>query len=164
MYREAGLAGFYKGITASYFGISETIIHFVIYEYLKTELQERSYKSKATGSDGNGASNFLQFMIAGATSKTFASIVAYPHGKSVFLSAQSFLIPFFSPAEVARTRLREEGSKYRTFMQSIMLVWREEGRSGLYRGLGTQLVRQIPNTAVMMATYELIVCLLKSPV
>lgn len=33
---------------------------------------------------------------------------------------------------------------------------------GLYRGLGTQLVRQIPNTAIMMATYELIVYLLTS--
>ena len=31
---------------------------------------------------------------------------------------------------------------------------REEGVLGLYRGLGTNLVRQIPNTAVMMATYE----------
>lgn len=63
---------------------------------------------------------------------------------------------------MARTRLREEGSKYRTFIQTMLLVWREEGRSGLYRGLGTQLVRQIPNTAIMMATYELIVCLLQS--
>ena len=37
------------------------------------------------------------------------------------------------------------------------MVYREEGRAGLYRGLATNLVRQIPNTAVMMATYELVV-------
>jgi len=36
-------------------------------------------------------------------------------------------------------------------------VQREEGLAGLYRGLGTNLVRQIPNTAVMMATYELVI-------
>lgn len=81
LYREAGFVGFYKGITASYFGISETIIHFVIYEFLKTKLQERNERSQQSGSDGTGVSYFVQFMIAGAISKTFASVVAYPHGQ-----------------------------------------------------------------------------------
>ncbi|KAJ8791099.1 hypothetical protein J1605_020900 [Eschrichtius robustus] len=36
----------------------------------------------------------------------------------------------------------------------------EEGYGSLYRGLTTHLVRQIPNTAIMMATYELVVYLL----
>jgi solute carrier family 25 protein 33/36 len=62
--------------------------------------------------------------------------------------------------EVARTRLREEGSKYKSFWQSLGIVYREEGRRGLYRGLATQLVRQIPNTAIMMSTYELTVYVL----
>lgn len=45
--------------------------------------------------------------------------------------------------EVARTRLREEGDKYRRFFQTIFLVYREEGlRNGLYRGLATQLIRK----------------------
>ena len=57
--------------------------------------------------------------------------------------------------EVARTRMREAGSKYRSFFQTLILVGREEGRRGLYRGLATQLIRQIPNTAIMMAVYEL---------
>lgn len=38
IYSQSGLRGFYKGITASYFGISETVIHFVIYEALKAKL------------------------------------------------------------------------------------------------------------------------------
>ncbi len=42
-------------------------------------------------------------------------------------------------AEVARTRLREEGSKYRKFWQTLSLVAQEEGYRGLYRGLGTQV-------------------------
>ena len=65
---------------------------------------------------------------------------------------------FFS--EVARTRMREAGTKYRSFWQTLFLVGREEGHRGLYRGLATQLVRQIPNTAIMMATYELTVYML----
>lgn len=38
IYRTNGLKGFYKGITASYFGISETVVHFVIYETIKKKL------------------------------------------------------------------------------------------------------------------------------
>ena len=65
-------------------------------------------------------------------------------------------------AEVARTRLREEGNKYKSFFQTLNLVIQEEGPRGLYRGLVTQLLRQIPNTAIVMATYEMVVHLLSS--
>ena len=62
-------------------------------------------------------------------------------------------------AEVARTRLREEGAMYHGFWQTMGLVFKQEGIRGLYRGLPTQLVRQIPNTAIMMSTYEAVVYL-----
>lgn len=140
IYATQGLIGFYKGITASYVGISETVIHFVIYEALKKKLNEMR---DANPGDDKTSRDFLEFMAAGATSKTIASVVAYPH-------------------EVARTRLREEGNKYRSFWQTIHTVWKEEGKAGLYRGLGTQLVRQIPNTAIMMATYEAVVYVLSN--
>lgn len=65
-----------------------------------------------------------------------------------------------SLSEVARTRLREEGTKYRGFWQTLNTVYAEEGVRGMYRGLSTQLVRQIPNTAIMMATYEAVVYVL----
>lgn len=91
--------------------------------------------------EGRTSRDFVEFMLAGATSKTIASCIAYPH-------------------EVARTRLREEGNKYNKFWQTLFLVWKEEGKAGLYRGLATQLVRQIPNTAIMMATYEAVVYVL----
>lgn len=142
IYATQGVRGFYKGITASYFGISETVIHFVIYEALKKKLNELR---EAHPTDNKTSRDFLEFMAAGATSKTIASVVAYPH-------------------EVARTRLREEGNKYRSFWQTIHTVWKEEGKAGLYRGLGTQLVRQIPNTAIMMATYEAVVYVLTNEI
>uniref|UniRef100_A0A8D0HE85 Solute carrier family 25 member 33 n=1 Tax=Sphenodon punctatus TaxID=8508 RepID=A0A8D0HE85_SPHPU len=120
VYQAEGLRGFYRGISASYAGVSETIIHFVIYEALK----QHCY--------------FFSLMAAAAVSKTCASCIAYPH-------------------EVIRTRLREEGSRYRSLVQTLRLVVREEGALALYRGLQAQLIRQIPNTAIMMATYELII-------
>lgn len=139
IHAEGGIFSFWKGLTASWWGISETVIHFVIYEFLKKCLAEHQNKKKDAEKT---ALDFVGFMACGATSKTCATCVAYPH-------------------EVARTRLREPGGKYRSFWQTLRLVYREEGRRGLYRGLGTQLVRQIPNTAIMMATYELTVTLLR---
>lgn len=139
IYAEGGLFSFWKGLTASWWGISETVIHFVIYEFLKKCLADQQNKKK--GSEKT-VMDFVGFMACGATSKTCATCVAYPH-------------------EVARTRLRESGNKYKSFWQTLRLVYKEEGRLGLYRGLGTQLVRQIPNTAIMMATYELTVYTLR---
>ncbi|CAK9826696.1 Mitochondrial carrier protein Rim2 [Anthophora retusa] len=136
IYRQSGVMGFYKGIMASYIGISETMIHFVIYEAVKTSLA--AYR---TGNERKTLRDFIEFMAAGSFSKTIASSVAYPH-------------------EVVRTRLREEGTKYLTFWQTVRTVYTEEGFHGLYRGLGTHLIRQIPNTAIIMATYEAVVYLL----
>lgn len=84
MYKKTGIIGFYKGITASYFGISETIIHFVIYEFIKTKLKEKrlAFQDQGLLHDAEAASgyHFIQYMAAGAFSKTVASVVTYPHG------------------------------------------------------------------------------------
>ncbi|XP_042901694.1 solute carrier family 25 member 36 [Parasteatoda tepidariorum] len=140
IYNSKGIVGFYKGITASYFGISETIVHFVIYEFIKAKLKE-GRQNGCYPTDRKSTRDFVEFMCAGAVSKTCASCIAYPH-------------------EVVRTRLRQVGDKYNSFFQTLLLVYKEEGHHGLYRGLATQLVRQIPNTAIMMATYEAVVYLL----
>ncbi|NWR19877.1 S2536 protein, partial [Emberiza fucata] len=143
VYRLDGFRGFYRGMSASYAGISETVIHFVIYESIKKKLLE--YKTAGAMDNEEEsvkeASDFVQMMMAAATSKTCATSIAYPH-------------------EVVRTRLREEGTKYRSFFQTLSLLVREEGYSSLYRGLTTHLIRQIPNTAIMMSTYEVVVYLL----
>lgn len=81
VYQTEGIRGFYRGLTASYAGISETIICFVIYEGLKKHLEELQL-SAANGSPGQKTSaNFLGLMLAAAFSKGCASCIAYPHGR-----------------------------------------------------------------------------------
>ncbi|XP_074857888.1 solute carrier family 25 member 33-like [Carettochelys insculpta] len=138
VYRTEGLRGFYRGISASYAGVSETVIHFVIYEALKQRLREQRPFLPSIFALAPTSHDFFGLMAAAAISKTCASCIAYPH-------------------EVIRTRLREEGSRYRSFVQTLRLVVHEEGLLALYRGLLAQMMRQIPNTAIMMATYELII-------
>lgn len=77
-----GILGFYKGIVASYVGISETVIHFVIYEAVKAWLA--THRSRASQTDDRKTfRDFIEFMAAGSFSKTIASTIAYPHGKNV---------------------------------------------------------------------------------
>lgn len=100
IYQANGIGGFFKGITASYYGISETIIHFVIYEFIKTKFHQLNVReanghrgevvmmggstvpaSANTATIGEPKLNFFQYMAAAAASKSFASFIAYPHGK-----------------------------------------------------------------------------------
>ncbi|XP_047126438.1 solute carrier family 25 member 36-A isoform X1 [Hydra vulgaris] len=139
VYKSEGIKGFYRGLSASYFGVVETIIHFVIYERLKKILREYHRDNSFDHLEKN---QLTDFMLSAGCSKTCAAIFAYPH-------------------EVVRTRLRQETRdkerKYQKFFQTLVLVYKEEGRPALYGGLGTKLLCQIPNCAVMFMVYESVV-------
>lgn len=83
VYRSDGLRGFYRGMSASYAGISETVIHFVIYESIKRKLIESKANANMDDEDESvkDASDFVGMMLAAATSKTCATSIAYPHGE-----------------------------------------------------------------------------------
>ncbi len=70
IFREKGPLGFYKGISASYFGISETAIYFVFYEEFK----------KFTSNRTDEYSPFFTYVTSAGFSKTLASCICYPHG------------------------------------------------------------------------------------
>ncbi|KAL5107383.1 Solute carrier family 25 member 36 [Taenia crassiceps] len=170
-WREYGMRGFYRGISASYVGAIETALNFVVYENVKGALLswDRRTRATETAGDGYGGSeseettntdrqqfrgtqggsklnanrDMLLCMGASAFSKVIAITAAYPH-------------------EVARTRMRERGNKYRTFVGTLLTVMREEGWRGLYRGLGTHYIRQVPNSCIMIGTYEWVIYLLYS--
>ena len=140
IWKTDGLKGFYRGLTATYVGVTETVIHFVIYEHIKSEVTRHNFKVR--GTNEKNIVDFLQFMMAAATSKCIASVAAYPH-------------------EVIRTRLIQKEvdgkRRYYSFFQAFRKIFHEEGRVGLYGGLGTHLLRQVPNTAIMFLTYEAVV-------
>lgn len=63
--------------------------------------------------------------------------------------------------EVCRTRLRQNVTRaerrYHNFLQTLRVVWLEEGLRGLYGGMGAHLIRVVPNTAIVFFTYEAVV-------
>ncbi|VDL77094.1 unnamed protein product [Nippostrongylus brasiliensis] len=135
VYQREGIKGFYKGVTASYAGVSETMIQFVIYEHLRGLLLRHHNEE-----DDKRKMDFLNFMVAGGCAKFIACVIAYPH-------------------EVVRTRLREESSVKHGFFRTLYDLYMEGGRA-MYRGLSVQLMRTVPNTAITMGTYEVVVYML----
>ncbi|KAJ7027883.1 mitochondrial carrier [Mycena alexandri] len=129
--RDEGIRGFYKGLSASYLGVTEGTIQWVLYERLKRI---------TAGTEGMGGVQEWAGMLGSAgAAKCVASLITYPH-------------------EVIRTRLRQpkvDGVlKYTGLMQTLRLVIAEEGARSLYGGLSAHLMRVVPNAAVMFSIYE----------
>ncbi|KIM21248.1 hypothetical protein M408DRAFT_18444 [Serendipita vermifera MAFF 305830] len=127
--RNEGIRGFYKGLSASYLGVSEGVIQWTLYERLK----------RLTKRAEGGPLEWAGMLGAAGGAKMVASLITYPH-------------------EVIRTRLRQPKVngvlKYTGLMQTLRLVIAEEGARSLYGGLSAHLLRVIPNAAVMYGVYE----------
>ncbi|EEY69294.1 Mitochondrial Carrier (MC) Family [Phytophthora infestans T30-4] len=129
MYWKEGPRAFFRGLSASYWGISESAIQFALYEECKDHIEEPS--------------NLKYFLTAGAC-KLLASMCTYPH-------------------EVVRTRMRDQRApldskelKYKSMIQSIIKIYKEEGRRGLYSGMPAHLMRVVPNAAILFMVVEVV--------
>lgn len=133
---QEGLRGLYKGLSASYLGVVEGTLQWVLYEHLKRHL-----KSKESASDPSAKNTaWLNYFFAAAGSKLVAATLTYPH-------------------EVLRTRLREQSlsgsaAKYRGLLQAAKLIVKEEGAAALYGGMTAHMMRVVPNSAIMFFCYE----------
>ncbi|CAO0799272.1 unnamed protein product [Mucor circinelloides] len=136
--KKEGAKGLYKGMSASYLGVAEGTIQWVIYENLK----KRWAHSPAQMENKLTVGAWLGNLGAAAVAKLVAACVAYPH-------------------EVIRTRLREPVPKngvvkYNGLLQTLKLVVKEEGIVALYGGMSAHLMRVVPNAAIMFFCYEAI--------
>ncbi|KAE8267451.1 hypothetical protein A4X09_0g4892 [Tilletia walkeri] len=148
--RSEGITGMYKGLSASYLGVAEGTIQWVLYEYLKrlngidVSAQDRARNlasSRRTRDEPGPVGRWFGTVGAAGTAKLVASLITYPH-------------------EVLRTRLRQlpppgQASKYTGLISTFQVVLREEGAAALYGGLSAHLLRVVPNAIVMFSIYEL---------
>ena len=136
------MGGFYKGISASYWGCAEGALQFLVYEQIKIRLVNRQNKRRTDlGLPSSGELPKASYFWAAAASKAIAAVATYPH-------------------EVARTRMREQARagvfKYNGMWQSLRLVAKEEGTKGLYSGMDVHLLKVVPNSATMFLCYEIV--------
>ncbi|KAF0981362.1 hypothetical protein FDP41_012622 [Naegleria fowleri] len=137
IYRDEGVKGFYKGLTASFLGIFETAIYFVLYEQVK----RMALKSTSSSEGETPKFTPLTYITVSGGCKLVASAITYPH-------------------EVVRTRMREivDGKcRYdKGMINAFKTIAIEEGTKGLYSGMGAHLIRVVPNTAIMFLSFEFI--------
>ncbi|WWC86786.1 uncharacterized protein L201_001665 [Kwoniella dendrophila CBS 6074] len=135
--RKEGITGLYRGLSASYLGVSEGVIQWVLYERFKRLTSSTSFDS----SNQSVISYMGSIVGASGGAKAVASLITYPH-------------------EVIRTRLRQPHIngivKYKSLLQTLQLVIKEEGAASLYGGLTAHLFRVVPNAACMFLIYELV--------
>ncbi|KAJ8080409.1 hypothetical protein PM082_017242 [Marasmius tenuissimus] len=143
IYRSEGIRAFYRGLLPSLLGIAHVAVQFPLYEQLKLWAQ----------GDSEEALSSPTILGCSAIAKMVASITTYPH-------------------EVVRTRLQTQRRPLSSEMSSDGMLQhhpprggviyvtkkliRKEGWSGLYKGLSVNLLRTVPNSAVTMLTYELL--------
>lgn len=137
MLRHEGWRSLFRGLSASLVGISESSLQFVLYEKLKKTLATRQ------GGPATRELDAVEYVGAAGAAKLTAVGLTYPH-------------------EVIRTRMRQAPEadrprKYVRFFPSLRLVAREEGRAGLYGGMGAHMIRVVPNAVLLFVTYEVFV-------
>jgi solute carrier family 25, member 33/36 len=81
--REEGIRGFYKGLSASYLGVTESTIQWVLYERLK--------RLTASAQGAGGLQEWAGMLTSAGTAKCVASLITYPHEVRHLNSFLSFL-------------------------------------------------------------------------
>ncbi|PLW10931.1 hypothetical protein PCANC_17400 [Puccinia coronata f. sp. avenae] len=136
IYQQEGIPGFYRGLSASYLGVTEGTIQWTLYEKFK-----RWGSHFISDSDTRQEGTWSTKMVAAGAAKLIATGITYPH-------------------EVVRTRMRQKPpplpakSKYIGLISTFRIILAEEGPRAFYGGLSPHLLRVVPNAAVMYTVYE----------
>lgn len=131
IYSTDGLAGFYRGLVPSLFGVSHGALQFMAYEQMK-----KLRRSSESSNNPHELSN-LDYLLFSGLSKIFAGSITYPY-------------------QVIRARLQtyEAETRYKSARDVVGKVWRREGVRGFWKGLGPNLVRVVPSSCVTFLVYE----------
>jgi len=138
IYKNEGIRAFYKGLNASFLGLSHVAVQFPLYERLKQFARERR---------GDQKESVYDLIVASISSKYVATLITYPH-------------------EVIRARMQDQriidcpssttsSSASRSSLRYIVRhMIATEGIGSLWAGLRVNLVRVIPSTLSTFLCYE----------
>jgi len=140
IYRSEGWRAFFRGLLPSLLGIAHVAVQFPLYEELKRWANH--------GSDEPLPAR--QILFCSAIAKMTASVVTYPH-EVIRTRLQLIKRPVVASAAGTPQSYPRIG-----IIKTAKSIVRNEGWRSLYRGLSVNLVRTVPNSAVTMLTYEML--------
>jgi len=136
--KKGGIPAFWRGIGPALVLVINPIIQYTVFEQLKNRLITRrtARLRRQTGSSKVvGVLTDLDFFFLGALSKLVATSSTYPY-------------------IVIKSRLqagRDSALRYRSSLDGILTIIKEEGISGLYKGVGSKLVQSVLTAAILFA-------------
>ncbi|KAJ3999012.1 mitochondrial carrier domain-containing protein [Lentinula boryana] len=121
-----GMKGFFRGIGPALVLVANPVIQYSVFEQLKNFLTARRKLQR------KGNLTDWDFFVLGAISKLVATSVTYPY-------------------IVVKARLQAGATKYRSSMNALATILREEGLGGLYKGMGSKLLQSVLTAAILFA-------------
>jgi solute carrier family 25 protein 33/36 len=167
IFKQEGIRGFYRGLSASYLGVAESALHLVLYERIK-EISQSSVDIPQKVSDCKLPSHhtpwprILSYLGIGGSAgiaKLIAGVIAYPHEVSERTTCLHNTPIDRTMLQVIRTRLRQaplpNGQlKYTSLIQCSRTIWKEEGVLAFYGGITPHMLRAVPSAAMTLGVYE----------
>jgi solute carrier family 25 folate transporter 32 len=144
--KEEGVKALFKGLGASYVGLSHAAILYPLYEYLKTNT--KNWKGSSL--------NSMDIFSLSLLSKFTAMVITYPH-TVLRVRLQDHRAPAFMNREKQGNTLVNVAKKNKATITSVIQeTLRREGIKGFYAGLRIDLVRVLPANSVMFVMFELV--------
>ncbi|OBZ70093.1 Peroxisomal nicotinamide adenine dinucleotide carrier [Grifola frondosa] len=134
--RKGGIAAFWRGIGPALVLVINPVIQYTVFEQLKNILvKRRTARLRAAGPAVGTAIavlSDLDYFLLGALSKLVATSSTYPY-------------------IVVKSRLQAGSLKYKSSVDGILTILKEEGIEGLYKGVGSKLMQSVLTAAILFA-------------
>ncbi|XP_015430550.1 PREDICTED: solute carrier family 25 member 40 isoform X2 [Dufourea novaeangliae] len=138
--KNEGILSLWSGLSPTLvLAVPATIVYFVSYEQLRLYFKDQ-YNNKFRRDKISIAAMEQPFwipMLAGAIARVWAATLV-------------------SPLELIRTKMQSQKLSYAEIMQALKTVVRHSGVSGLWMGLSSTLLRDVPFSAIYWLNYETI--------
>ena len=180
MYAHEGFRAFYSGLGPALLGLTHVAVQFPLYEQFKKLFVRTNATHLATSTTpgDHGEVDFLGILAASCLSKICASSATYPHevlrtrlqtqytpngrhhlpthgAGGGFVSGEGAHARAAGGKAVKEVEKQVWRPRYVGLVQSARTVYREEGWRAFYSGMGTNMIRAVPASAMTLLTYEL---------
>ncbi|KAK7049544.1 hypothetical protein VNI00_005575 [Paramarasmius palmivorus] len=143
---KSGIQGFWRGIGPALILTVNPVIQYTVFEQLKNFLvKKRTARLRAAGLVAAVVLSDFDFFILGAISKLVATLTTYPY-------------------IVVKSRLQAGHVKYKSSVDGLKTIIKEEGFGGLYKGAGSKLTQSVLTAAFLFAAQRRIYEITKAAV
>lgn len=129
-----GPSALWRGIGPALILVMNPIIQYTAFEQLKNFLiARRTTRLRAAGAAGAAATlSDWDFFLLGALSKLVATSATYPY-------------------IVIKSRLQAGSNKYKSSLDGLLTILRDEGFFALYRGINSKIIQSVLTAAILFA-------------